>query len=253
MDNDGHKIKMPLVISVVLEFVFVIFIVISVISLSKQNSIEVAKLKIDNYSVIPEGKVLGEIGNIDVDFELDETKKSVIEGTLYDELLFNNVGNIYNVVKIREGSVYYSYISDLNVYILNFIVDVEDLGQSYHLAYRWSGENSKKYFSTNVPALAFCLDSEDLIYGDFECKDAYNGRGSDIVVHDLLQDKTFENSVVNLAGDVYNGERLIIHIYTNSDEESIEETAVDEVSSYLSNVGFDLEDFEYSVGTNFAY
>ena len=236
-------------IFILFEIIFIVFIIITIRNLSK-GEIEVPKMGINNYSVIPEGVIVGKTEN-GLNFELDEVKKSIIENTLYEEILLNNTNNVgNNDAKIREGSIHNVYISELDVYLLNFIVDVNNLKQSYRVVYRWSDSNPNENIPQNVPAIAFCLDDNELIYEDFDCKDKYS---EDTVVYDLLQNKTFHKSVLSLSGDVYNGEPLNIIIYADSDEEFVKEAAVEEISSYLSKVGFDLNHFEYKVTTNFVY
>ncbi len=253
MDQGEKKqIKPVVAVIVIFEIIFVVFVVLTIRNLMQKN-VEVPNISIDNYSAIPELSVVGG-DNSGVAFELDETKKSVIESVLYDEILFNSVGNIYNGgAKIRAGSAYNMYISELDVYMLNFIVDIEDLRQSYRVVYRWTDKYPNENIPQNVPGLAFCLDEDELIYGDFGCKDGYNGYGADTVVYDLLKNKTFTNAVLSLSGDVYNGEPLMINIYVDSDNDSVRADATEEISSYLDSVGFDLEDFDYKISTNFVY
>lgn len=250
--GEKKQIKPVVLVIMIFEIVFVVFVVLTIRNLMQKNA-EVPNISIDNYSVIPELLVVGE-KNSGATFELDETKKSVIESVLYDEILFNSVGNIYNGgAKIRDGSAYNVYINELNIYVLNFIVDIEDLEQSYRVVYRWTDKYPNENIPQNVPGLAFCLDKDELIYGDFGCKDGYNGHGADTVVYDLLKNKTFTNAVLSLSGDVYNGEPLMINIYVDSDDDSVRADATEEISSYLDSVGFDLEDFDYEISTNFVY
>ena len=253
MDQGEKKqIKPVAAVIVIFEIIFVVFVVLTIRNLMQKN-VEVPNISIDNYSAIPELSVVGG-DNSGVAFELDETKKSVVESVLYDEILFNSVGNIYNGgAKIRVGSAYNVYISELDVYMLNFIVDIEGLGQSYRVVYRWTDKYPNENIPQNVPGLAFCLDEDELIYGDFGCKDKYDGYGADTVAYGLLQNKTFGNAVLSLSGDVYNGEPLMINVYVDSNDDSVVATAIEEISSYLASTGFDLEDFDYEVSVNFVY
>lgn len=245
------QINPILTILVIIQLLFIIFIVIAVSNiLNDQNN--VAKVDIDDYSDISSGIVIDSTNDLDADtdFALDDTKKSVIGGILYDVVSLNNIDNIQNnKATIRQNSVHYAYIDDLQIYFLNFIVDLEDLGQSYRIVYRWADEYPNKSVPTNEPAMAFCLQSEELIYGDFNCKDSYNGHGTDLVVYDLLRYKEFYDFTVGLSGDIYDNEMLNIHINTISNEEPVVSVAVSEVSNYLSSLGFSLEDFKYNAGT----
>lgn len=244
-----RQINPVTVIIIIFEIVFTLFVIFTIRGLFSQDK-RVPNIGIENYSVLPELSIIGK-DNGGIVSELDDEKRAVMENVLYEEILFNNRGNIYNSgAKIREGFAHYTYISELGIYVLNYIVDIESLQQSYRVVYRWADKYPNENIPQNVTAVAFCLNDEELIYGDFECRDQYS---DDVVVYDLLQNKTFNNSVLNLSGDVYNGEPLIINIYVNSNEESDEEIAVDEISSYLASVGFDLADFNYEVGTYFVY
>jgi len=250
--TEKKQIKFGAVVVVVFEIVFAIFVVLTVRN-SMKDDIEVANVRIENFSAIPELSVV-DGDNSGAVFDLDETKKSVIGGVLYDEILLNNVGSINNSdARIREGSAYNVYLSDLDVYVLNFIVDIDSLQQSYRVVYRWTNRYPNDNIPQNVPALAFCVNEDELLYEDFECRDGYNGYGEDVVVYNLLQNKAFNNFTISLYGDVYNGEPLTITINTDSDENSVKNAAVGEVSSYLSSIGFDLNDFDYTVGARFVY
>ncbi len=253
MESERRTIQINPILAtlIVVQFLFIIFIVIAVSNiLNDQNN--VAKVDIDDYSDISSGIVIDSTNDLDADtdFALDDTKKSVIGGILYDVVSLNNIDNIQNnKAIIRQNSVHYAYIYDLQIYFLNFIVDLEDLGQSYRIVYRWADEYPNKSVPTNEPAMAFCLHKDELIYENFNCKDSYNNYGESLVVYDLLRYKDFSNFTVGLSGDIYKGEALNIHINTISNEESFVSSAISEVSEYLSSLGFNLNDFEYSAGT----
>lgn len=245
------QINPILTILVIIQLLFIIFIVIAVSNiLNDQNN--VAKVDIDDYSDISSGIVIDSTNDLDADtdFALDDTKKSVIGGILYDVVSLNNIDNIQNnKATIRQNSVHYAYIDDLQIYFLNFIVDLEDLGQSYHIVYRWADEYPNENVPTNEPAIAFCPQEHELTYGDFGCKDNYDGDAQSLVVYDLLRYKEFSDFTVGLSGDVYNGEALKLRINTTSDEDSVKSAAIEEVSGYLTELGFNLNDFEYTVGS----
>lgn len=254
MVEKAKKINTPILVGLVLfEIVFVFFLIMTIRQFFKRDT-EVVKAGISNYSVLLEEGTVGEDGK-NLKLGLDETQKSIIEGVLYDEISLNHIGNVGNQnAKIRDdNSVYYVYIKDLNIYFINFIVDIEDLRQSYRVVYRWSDDPQNENIPQNVPALAFCLEENELKYGDFKCKDKYGGYGKDIVVHDLLKNKIFSNAILDLKGNVYNEEPLDIHIYVDSNKNFEQEVAIGEISSYLSGVGFNLEDFKFIVNTNFVY
>lgn len=248
MEERTIKLNPLVIIAFLIQLIFIIFASIVIYNTLHQKD-QTANLDVDNFSSIPDGKIIGQSEYGKLNFELDETKKNVIENILYNIVYLNNSGSISNKgAKIREGSVRNVYIEDLKVYLLNFIVDIEDLQQSYRITYRWADQYPNKSVPADMPAIAFCPQKNELIYGDFNCKDDYNNHGADIIVYGLLRYKIFSSFTVGLSGDVFNGEPLSLRINTISDEKTVEEAAVAEVSDYLSELGFNLDDFNYVVG-----
>lgn len=250
MDGDKTllKVNYPILFVMLLQIIFIIFGIITINNmLNKKPS--VPKISIDNYSVIPETTIIGQ-----TDKEINKTvffsdeNKSLLEGILYNIVILNTDGD--NIEKehaiIREGSVHNTYIGELDVYLLNMVIDLEEIGQSYRIAYRWTNNYPNKSVPANNPAMAFCLNKNELIYGGFVCKDEYNNYGADIVVHDLMQYCTFNNFSLKLS-DTYRGDPLSITIKLPPGEKPPEDVAVQELSNYLSDLGFSLDDFEYEV------
>ena len=242
------RINPAIAIAAVLQLIFIVFAGVTIHNLLNSNT-GAPEIKISNYSAIPDGKIISnEPSSIrGIDFTLDDTAKHTIGSTIYNAVLINDKGSVSNHgAKIREGSARHAYIEDLSAYFLNFIVDIEDLGQSYH--FTWLGDSS--FSGQNLPEvtflMAFCPREDELVYGNFDCKDEYDGQGLDIVVYNLLRYKMFSDFTVGLS-NVYDGEPLVIGINVSSDDESAKAAAVQEVSDYLSDLGFSLDGFEYSV------
>ena len=248
MDNNEkiRQIEPITIIFIFFQLVFVIILGVTINSIFNQKA-ETAKINIDNYSTISKND-----GNYSVDVgngaELNDSQKSAVEGVLYNIAALNNLGNIPNYrAKIRDGSVYNAYIKDLDIYLLNFIVDLEELGQSYRIVYRWTDHYPNKNAPADEPVVAFCLRSEELIYGNFDCKDDYNEYGEDFIVYSLLKNKNFDgNFFISLFGDVSNGgtlEKIYISPIVNNEETRAE--AENTLREWLANLGFDLDNFNY--------
>ena len=244
------RINPAITIAVVLQLIFIIFAGITIYNLLNR-SMGAPEIKINNYSAIPDGEILNNNNTLPnsqgLDFALDDTDKHTIESTIYNAVLLNDQGSISNHgAKIREGSARHVYIEDLSAYFLNFIVDIEDLGQSYH--FTWLGDSS--FSGQNLPEvtflMAFCPREDELIYGNFNCKDEYDGQGLDIAAYNLLRYTMFSDFTVGLS-NVYDGEPLMLNINISSNDESAKAAAIQEVSDYLSDLGFNLDDFEYTV------
>lgn len=243
------KISPGVAIAIGFQLLFLIFAGITIGSILSQKN-EVAQIGVQGYSEHPEQNNENEkIKVVNMDSSLDGSKKTAINGVLYKIASLNNdVGISNRDGKIREGSAYSVYIEDLDLHFLNFIVDIEDLAQSYRIVYRWADKYPNKNVPTDDPVMAFCLDKDELIYGDFDCKDNYGGRGKDLVVYGVLRYKLFNNYTVGLLSDVLGGEALKFRINTSSDSSDAKEDATNAVSSYLASLGFDINDFDYVVG-----
>lgn len=251
-EHKVYQINPIIAIAVFLQILFIIFIIVTINGVLNSQD-DVAKIDIGNYSSISDGVIIDNSDDINVEtnYKLDDTKKSVIGGLIYQIALLNNVDNISNnKATIRADSVHYKYIEDLKIYFLNFIVDLEDLGQSYRIVYRWADEYPNENVPTNEPAMAFCVHEDELIYGDFNCKDDYNGHGEDLVVYLLLKNKKFSDFYINLTGDVLKGGTLEnIYISPIINNEASRNEAENVLRKWLADLGIDLNNFNYEIST----
>lgn len=233
--NDDQLIKInPFVVAFILfQVIFILFAIFTIQGIfSKKPAI--TQIDISNYSFI----------------NLDSQHKPILQGALYDIVSLNNVGNISSRdAKIRNDSVKDVYVKDLDIHFLNFIIDLDDIKQSYRIIYRWTNSYPNDNISSDNPAIALCPSQSELIYGDFDCKDSYADNIEDIIVFDMLHHKTFDSFTIDLVGDFYNGESLSLRISTGSSDKVSQNAAVSEISDYLSSLGFNLEDFDYLVGS----
>lgn len=246
-NQNNYHINPIIAIAVILQLVFMIFAVITIHNLLEPKT-EFPEIKIDDYSAIPDGKIINEFGQAlaiqDIEFDSNNGVKNAIGQTIYNVVTLNNKGNIpNNGAKIREGSAHYVYIEDSNTYFLGFIVDIEDLKQSYRFAWLQPTDPSGQIMIKKV-MMAFCLKEDEMIYGNFDCKDNYNGHGLDIVTYNLIRDHSFSNFSIALS-DIYVGDPLKITIQLFPKDGASKATAVQELSEYLSESGINLDDFEY--------
>ncbi len=96
-------------------------------------------------------------------YELDKLKEEI-----HSTLLLNNV-NIKNPqIAIRQNSIKQTYDDKTYIYTTDFIIDLPDIKQSYHV---------KDTFSMlpgvvgDYQQLVTCLNSDELIYPEFNCTD----------------------------------------------------------------------------------
>ena len=94
--------------------------------------------------------------------------------------------------------------------------------------------------------IAFCPKEEDLVYGNFDCEDTYNGNGEAQVIYETIQYKKFNNFRISLMGNPSAGEQLSFSILTKSNNKVDISAAISEISNFLNSLGFDLDDYEYA-------
>lgn len=247
--QEFYHIDPAITIAIVLQIIFMIFTGVAIYNIINRG-VGAPGIKINNFSVIPDVEIINEGSSTsnakDMDFVLDDTAKEVIENTIYDIALMNNNGiNIENSgARIREDSVYYVFVEELNAYFLNFIVDVESLSQSYRFVWLFNDSSVDQNSPKVARLMAFCPRKDEMIYGDFDCKDEYDGRGMDIIVYDLVRDHLFNNFTTRVFDSGDDGLSKL-EIQLSPGEEPTEEVALQELSGYLSNFGFGLDDFDF--------
>ena len=235
-NNPPIKFNLGITIAIIAEAIFCIFAFVILKGLLS-NDYKAAKINIDNYSIGLDFK----------DTSLNDESRAIIEAALNDIVALNNSGqNISNHnANIRPESNYSLYIKDLDIYFVNFIVDLSDIEQSYHIIYRYSDSYSNNSIPPNDPVMAFCLDDDEKIYEGFKCKDSYSGSAKNRVAYEMLKNKIFSNFTVGLVGNVYDNEDLSFRINTLSNDEEVVNSAINELSEYLSSIGLDLSNYEY--------
>ena len=110
-------------------------------------------------------KPAGEIEQRLSQLSTDQQRRTI--SALEDILQFNWEGEVeLGKAVMRVGS--YGENSMGGIYQAVFVVDIEEIGQSYRINYYYLTLEQEKLF--NYTTLASCLPVEDLIYGDFDCK-----------------------------------------------------------------------------------
>lgn len=105
--------------------------------------------------------------------DLPSEQQNAIDTTLSNAVTFNLVQNekmIPSTASIRGDTVSNTYSSSTNVHSGRFIVDLNNIRQSYAVSYDWSDDENNPNAS-GYPVVVACLSSDDsVIYKDFECK-----------------------------------------------------------------------------------
>ena len=141
--------------------IFVILLIITLIQIFRPNPYGPG-LRIDNLS--------------DHVSDLSSDRKKSMFAALY-RIVQSNLSDDASVPKsgaiIREGTADIVYNEITDVHSGSFIVDIEEIRQSYKIQYEWSSNETNPNLS-GYPMLASCLDQHLVIYKEFKCKDMFS-------------------------------------------------------------------------------
>ena len=104
-----------------------------------------------------------------------DTKQSIYN-TLYNIARINATEDTVipkKGAKIRDGSTTESYNSETRIYVDYFIVDIEELRQSYSFQVTWSPKADNPNLDGGYPIVATCVAEDQAIYPEFHCKDGF--------------------------------------------------------------------------------
>lgn len=170
MNNQGIKISLnPVNIGLFLvEIVFIVFMIVSF-----------------NY-VLNMGTPKLDLGVEGIEQDIDGLPgkgKEAIEHSIYQTVAMNSDSSSLQKsgVYVRESSLINNYYENIDVHYISFIADIPDEEQSYGVAYLWSDKEENEYISSDYSAVVFCLSDEQLIYGEFNCKEIKPYAKKDIV------------------------------------------------------------------------
>ena len=237
MEKD-YNINPIVLIACVAEIVFLIIAGVIIKDLFTPKT-KVNKIGIDNYA------------NVNLNVNLDDAQKSVVEGELAKIVSLNNTDSstLSYGAEIREGSVHDVFIDDLAIHFLNFIIDVKELGQSYQVIYRWADRYPNPNVPTNNSAMIFCPRQDKQIDQNFNCRDDYNGNGESIVAYQVLRNQLFGSFLTGIEGNDTDGIKKI-YISPMDSEEATKDNAIKTLRDWLANLGFNLDDYQYEIRAN---
>jgi len=138
--------------------------------------------------------------------------KDAIQSSLYNTVVKNKINgqdaSKVRDAKIRDGSDSQTYDKETQVYSGNFIVDMAKIKQSYKVQYSYSTTNTID--TGGSPVTITCLETKDLIYGDFGCTDLASQQSSP--EDQLLQYLPYQGFTFGITPDRSNDGKLIIAV-----------------------------------------
>jgi hypothetical protein len=123
----------------------------------------VPAVEVQNYDT--EGAFVPDIKRL----ALNEHLYQIIEKNLPPGSEDTDVQKLTDVV-IRQDSVTSGLKEGTNVYWGRAIIDIASLKRSFGVYYEWSEDPNATGYS-GYSSMAYCLQSQDLVYGEFDCKE----------------------------------------------------------------------------------
>ena len=170
---------------------------------------------------------------------LPDSYKNSIEAALHSMIEYNNTPSTSDTIgdaTIRNGSTKQQEIVKGSSYSGSFIVDIPSIHQSYRVQYEYSSDPQVNTQS-GYPVLVSCLPKEDLIYGDFTCKERYTSVDNKAAIKDPIVGKLpYASLSFRLTADVTSGKlKLFAELRIPESDLKGNETATNQVVSQYKN------------------
>lgn len=166
-----NKMNPVIFVAVVLQAVFLIIIVITIINFihDQQATTESSTTPSSHFTItninqqVPN---LPQSGYEEIVFSLRNTARLNYTNRELPDILTAN---------IREGSTTRQYLQDLDIHQVNFIVDIPELDQSYQVNYLWSKDSYNTDIPDNYQTLVYCPQDAP------NCTDRFAGTAAQII------------------------------------------------------------------------
>jgi len=183
----------------------------------------------------------GEVSN------LPESEQIEIDNTIRETIALNYSGNISGISNpvIRSGSFKQEYYPDGDLYISSFIVDINQIQQSYLISSLYSPTVNTGDYSR----LVTCIFGDDMIFDYFNCRDRLSEENrlphSDPILLPLLNE-SFVGFFVVPTSFVDNKLSISIIIDKNSPDQ---EKYVNEVRDFIISSNLDINNYILNIET----
>ncbi len=205
------------------------------------------------------------IDNLDKYADVPAIQKDEIQKTLYSYITQQNQINNINNQKVYHGTIRgepaqttTKNTAGVDVYSINFILDIPELKYSYQTQFYWTEETQNDIDIDLGAAKIYCLSEEDSIYPDFNCNQnpAISTKTDSLLSVDMVINKDCWmspfKSVESKSGygvDIYyhptNSD------YKNNTTESSLDTCIKSAKQRLTSEGLNLN--EYKIRSEIKY
>jgi len=152
-------------------------------------------------------------------------------------------------IVVREGSFSQKYDEDRSIHTVEFIVDIESLKQSYRASYQWSDENRYSEHIDEWGTAVRCLPVDELIYGDFDCRDLFTEMSSvngDSKLESILPHRSEFYTIRSYPGEGDGHAVISIQIMSNNNSERTQKrfnTYKKEATDWLESQDIELDTY----------
>ncbi len=184
---------------------------------------------------------------------LSSDERKAIEKALYDTVSYN-ISDAEKIKSINDASIRNDTYSQklLNgSYTTTFIVDMESIGQSYHVQNLYSRLNVEDSDLRDYTSLVTCLEKDKLKYGEFTCRDRLSEEAGVTKSDPVLQYLPVSTLDYTLSQDINSKElKLFADLeLTEIDYKLGEEEAIarykTEIAAWFESKGLDIN--KYSI------
>lgn len=207
----------------------------------------------------------GEMTMVDVEglaseiTDLPDFGKEDVEHDIYQVLANNTDGVIQKKgIYIRDGSLTNNYYEDEELHYVNFIADIPEMEQSYQIVSSWKDEEYNDPLYGNISGVMsgiLCLDENELIYGEFDCK-PFRGYMKYVIIDSLLgvlREEMGDDVMLTseFAEDMEDYKVKIEYsdcdtmCYCRIGTEEERKIAKEKFESFINSLGFKMEDIPY--------
>lgn len=178
----------------------------------------------------------------------DNEKKS-IEEALYHAASLNTEDIPSKTIAVIRGESYDQSFEN-NIYSTKFIVDIESLKQSFSIENSYSNLPVEESGLTDYTVMVLCLPVEELVYGDFDCKDRFSQESGFTKSDPVLKHLPYSTLNYDITAEEDDDENLIIHVnilLSEADYKSNVSLVIDnrqiEVEEWFESLGLDPENY----------
>lgn len=233
MDNyskNKEKDKLPTIIFIISEIVFIIFAIITFKWLSAVEEI-ISTVSIESSL-----------------YDTSEERKIEIEHDIF-EIVALNSQDVFNAnfkAKIRDGSEKIINIKELDVTLKQYLVDIDELQQTYKIVDIWSDDknNNFKYSYQGMLETVFCAEIEEWKYDEYKCKDYSRNHGTDYLISAIMTSIPFRYSYY-LSEKDFDFETMKIEFYPKDYDKYTTENSINELKDYVEFLGFNRNRYDF--------